>query len=151
MRGIFTREERAVAIFLAACLLVGALVTAAGRVFPSVVPSFAPGPSETQSGGPAPEAAPGPVDINSATEEELVRLPGVGPVRAAAIVCVREERGGFGSVDDLLEVRGIGPVTLEKLRPDATVGPYGVAVRDTGRSPAGEAERGPREPDPEPP
>jgi competence ComEA-like helix-hairpin-helix protein len=151
VRGIFTREERMVVFFLAACLLVGAMVTAAGRVFPSTVPGFPFVPSEPVAGDDEHETASGPVDINAATEEELVRLPGVGPVRAAAIVRLREERGGFGSVDDLLEIRGIGPVTLEKLRSAATVGRHEVGVPDTGLSAAGDAEGGSRSPDPESP
>ncbi len=56
-------------------------------------------------------------DINRAGEEEFVRLPGIGPERARAIVSLREARGNFTSVDDLLEVSGIGPELLARLRP----------------------------------
>ena len=65
--------------------------------------------------GGSPEAA-GPVDLNSATAADLEALPGVGPATAAAILDERERRGRFGSVDDLLDVRGIGPAKLEQLR-----------------------------------
>ena len=58
----------------------------------------------------------GPLDLNAATAEQLEELPGVGPATAAAIVAAREERGGFRSVDDLLDVRGIGPAKLEAIR-----------------------------------
>lgn len=58
-----------------------------------------------------------PIDLNAATLEQLDSLPGIGPVRAQDIVAAREARGGFKSIDELLEVRGIGKVTLEKLRP----------------------------------
>lgn len=57
------------------------------------------------------------IDLNRATEAELDRLPGVGPVTAARIVARRTEIGGFRSVDQLLEVPGIGPKTLQNIRP----------------------------------
>ncbi len=56
------------------------------------------------------------VDLNTATEEQLDALPGVGPVTAAAIVAWRAANGSFTSVDQLAEVDGIGPARLEKLR-----------------------------------
>jgi competence protein ComEA len=59
---------------------------------------------------------PGPVDLNTATPEQLDALPGVGPATAAAIVRDRDEHGPFRSVDDLARVRGIGPAKLEQLR-----------------------------------
>ena len=62
-----------------------------------------------------------PLNINTATAVSLTNLPGIGPVRAAAIVAFRESRGGFVSVDELAEVAGIGPVTLESLLPLVTV------------------------------
>jgi len=63
------------------------------------------------------DSAPGGlVDLNSATVEELDKLPGVGPVTAAAIVAWRDANGRFTSVDQLGDVDGIGPARLEKLR-----------------------------------
>lgn len=57
------------------------------------------------------------VDINSADARALDRvLIGVGPVKAAAIVEYRKKNGPFGSADDLVKVRGIGPKTVEKNR-----------------------------------
>jgi len=58
-----------------------------------------------------------PVDLNSATAEQLDGLPGVGPTTAAAILAYRDEHGRFGSVEELLDVRGIGEAKLEQLRP----------------------------------
>jgi len=55
------------------------------------------------------------LDPNRATEVELDRLPGVGPTTALAIIRTREERGGYRSARDLLQVRGIGPRTLERI------------------------------------
>jgi competence protein ComEA len=56
------------------------------------------------------------VDLNRAGEAELIALPGIGPALAGRILAERERRGRFRSVDELLEVRGIGPATLERLR-----------------------------------
>ena len=59
----------------------------------------------------------GVVNVNTASAEELAMLPGVGPVRARAIIELRQQRGGFKRVEDLLEVKGIGDASLAKLRP----------------------------------
>lgn len=61
------------------------------------------------------------ININTAGEEELTRLHGVGPATAAAIIADRTERGPFTSVDDLIRVRGIGPAKLAALRPQARI------------------------------
>lgn len=57
------------------------------------------------------------IDPNSASDVELDRLPGVGPATASAIVSARDSGIVFGRPDDLLVVRGIGPSTLERMRP----------------------------------
>jgi competence protein ComEA len=72
-------------------------------------------------GGPAAATPSGPLNLNTATEEQLDELPGVGPATAQAIIQAREKRGGFRSVDDLLDVRGIGPAKLDALRDLVTV------------------------------
>ncbi|HYH34795.1 MAG TPA: helix-hairpin-helix domain-containing protein [Nocardioides sp.] len=74
----------------------------------------------------APPASPGStagplVNINTADPVALETLPEVGPVTAQAIVTWREENGGFTSVDQLLEVDGIGEATLEAMAPFVTV------------------------------
>lgn len=56
-----------------------------------------------------------PIDLNAADSLQLLRLPGVGPGRAAAILTLRRQRGGFRSASELLAVKGIGPVTLAGL------------------------------------
>ncbi|RNL63801.1 ComEA family DNA-binding protein [Nocardioides marmoriginsengisoli] len=67
---------------------------------------------------PAPGSAPGtPVSLNTAGLEQLESLPGVGPVTAQKILDWRTEHGAFGSVDELLEVDGIGAKTLANLSP----------------------------------
>jgi competence protein ComEA len=58
-----------------------------------------------------------PIDVNAASEADLQRLPGVGPVTARNIVLARP----FNTVDDLDRVKGIGPRTLEKVRPFVVV------------------------------
>jgi competence protein ComEA len=72
-------------------------------------------------GGTAMSAGSGPLDLNAATAEQLDSLPGVGPSTAAAIVAYRQEHGRFRSVDELLEVRGIGQAKLGDLRPRVRV------------------------------
>ena len=67
--------------------------------------------------GSAPAARTGPVDLNSARLEQLDALPGVGPATAQAIIDWRRLHGRFRSVQDLLQVRGIGPAKLAALRP----------------------------------
>ena len=59
----------------------------------------------------------GPVDLNTATSEQLDALPGVGPATSKAILAYRSSHGRFRSVTELLEVPGIGPAKLEALRP----------------------------------
>lgn len=58
----------------------------------------------------------GLININTATAEQLQALPGVGPVTAQSIISWRETNGRFAGVDDLLDVKGIGPATLDSLR-----------------------------------
>ncbi|TYP78054.1 ComEA family DNA-binding protein [Paenibacillus methanolicus] len=59
----------------------------------------------------------GQIDINRAAANELDALPGIGAAKAQAIVAEREAGGPFGSADDLLRVKGIGPKLLAKLKP----------------------------------
>ena len=61
------------------------------------------------------------MNLNTASPTELEELPGVGPATAEAIVSHRDQQGPFASVDDLLDVRGIGEAKLEQLRAHATV------------------------------
>ena len=63
----------------------------------------------------------GVVNVNTATLEELQLLPGVGETRARAIVATRSQRGGFKSVDELVEVKGIGDASLARMKPFARV------------------------------
>lgn len=78
-----------------------------------------------ERGAPAEELMPEekkPIDINAATAAELEELMGIGPVLAQAIVDYRAEHGPFASVEELLEVSGIGEAKLDRIRNDVTIG-----------------------------
>jgi competence protein ComEA len=79
---------------------------------PPVAGSAGAGGSGPASGG----AASGPIDLNTADEAALDGLPGIGPTTAAAIVEHRTRIGRFTSVDQLLDVRGIGEAKLDAIR-----------------------------------
>lgn len=99
-------------------LNLAALVTDGERVwFPrvgEVPPSVALGP-ESQRGA-TQGLSSGPIDLNTATLEQLDSLPGVGPTTAKAILDRRTEVGRFRSVEDLLSVKGIGSSKLDAIR-----------------------------------
>ena len=82
-------------------------------VTPQAQPAPAPAPPPTARGRATPED---PVFLNQATLEDLERLPGVGPKRAAAILAQRQRVGRFQRIEELLRVKGIGRATLRKWR-----------------------------------
>ena len=87
------------------------------------------------------------VNLNTATRDELVAVPGIGPTKAQAIVDHRTAKGPFKSVDDLRDVKGFRGKLVDRLRPELTVaavpakgasrteakGPPTVARADAGR------------------
>lgn len=82
----------------------------------------APNPAPTSPLPRSPtESDDGLVDLNTATLAELDTITGVGPVLAQRIIDHRTQIGRFSNVDELLDVKGIGAKTLEKLRPQVTV------------------------------
>lgn len=78
-------------------------------------------PGSGGSGAAAPGAPGAGVSLNAASMEELETLPGVGPVTAQSIIDWRTTNGAFTSVDELLEVDGIGPKTFDSLEPLVTL------------------------------
>jgi competence ComEA-like helix-hairpin-helix protein len=93
------------------------------------------GASSIEGGAGAPEPA-RLVDLNRATAAELDALPGIGPVLAGRIVAYRETHGAYRAVEDLLDVPGIGPTLLERLRGRVRIGPPAAgstAAPGTGR------------------
>ena len=78
---------------------------------PPALPETTTGPGAGDA-----EASAAVVDVNNAPAEELETLPGIGSARAADIIDYREREGPFQSAEDLLQVPGIGPATLDRLR-----------------------------------
>jgi competence protein ComEA len=79
-------------------------------------------PPATAAPAPGSTATEAKININTASAEELTALPGIGPSYAQRIVEHREKNGPFKKVEDLLNVRGIGEKTFEKIRDRLTVG-----------------------------
>ena len=98
---------------LARVLVDGEQIVVGGSAPPSGAAASAPATGGTPTGT--------LVNLNTADETTLESLPEVGPVTAQSIIAWRTEHGGFTSVDELLEVDGIGDATLAKLTPYVTV------------------------------
>lgn len=114
-----------------------ALVVAATTFFTLAVPLIAyADPPPAAAAGPSPD---GVVNLNTATPEELARVPGIGPARAEAIVRLRDRVRAFRHVDDILRVRGIGRMTIRAMRPYlALAGPTTLMSRPGRARPAAE-------------
>ncbi len=85
------------------------------------------GSSAVSTGGGPEELATGfpgfPVDLNTATREDLMILPGIGGVTADRVIALRTSSGGFTDVSELLKVKWLGPAKLERLAPLVAVKP----------------------------
>lgn len=101
-----------------ASLNMARVLTDGEQILVGMEPVAAPAPVAGAAAG-APAGA--KVNLNTASVEQLDTLPGVGPVTAQAILDWREENGRFGSVEDLLDVKGIGDATLAELRDHVSV------------------------------
>lgn len=91
-----------------------------GEKAPPALPGLSGGTDPVAGMGAAPPGA-ALVNVNTAPQSELESLPGVGPVMATAIIEWRTTHGGFATVGDLLEVKGIGEATLSRLTPLVTL------------------------------
>ena len=127
MRGFTSSEQRAV-LFLLTTFGLGMLVWwyRAGQPPPEINPAelaafenFLRASARDSSHAPAhePTLRLGRVDLNAATYNDLVRLPGIGPVMAKRIIDFRAANGAFKRLQDLRQVKGIGAKTYEKLAP----------------------------------
>lgn len=136
----FTRTELVIIMMLTTSLLIGTTIRHL-RTTPAVQ-SILPSPSVDsqfvrgarafhdalrQPHKTAPEtnvvSSGDPLDLNRAGETDLIRLPGIGPALARRILSFRNDHGRFARVEDLRKVRGIGPRTLERIRPFVRVHP----------------------------
>jgi competence protein ComEA len=95
---------------LAAVVVDGTQILVLGRGSRGATPMASAGPSQ-----------PGLVNLNTGDQLALESVPGIGPVTAGAILALRAEIGSFTSIDQLLDVSGIGPATLESIRPYVTL------------------------------
>jgi len=96
------------------------LVVARGAAGPAAAATSPGGAGDgTDASGDAADGA--PVNLNTASVQDLDALPGIGPTFAAAIIRERERRGGFTSVDQLRDVRGIGEKRFADLKDRVTV------------------------------
>ncbi len=107
---------------LARVLTDGEQIVVGIRSPPGIAASAAGAVGPSGSSGASGGATPVPmVNINTADQTQLEELPGIGPVTARSILDYRAEKGTFTSVDELLEVSGIGDVTLSKIAPYCTI------------------------------
>jgi len=90
---------------------------AAANVSPQGTPAVSDKPAKAPRG----YLVKNPINLNTATAEQLQTLPGIGPAMAAKILAYRQEAKGFKTIDDLDNVPGVGEKKLEKLRPLVTV------------------------------
>jgi competence protein ComEA len=99
----------------------GAALASAGTSPTTSAPPTALGPAPVETALPAPPRSPAspedPVTLNTASFEDLRRLPGIGDKRANAILALRAHLGRFRAIEDLLKVKGIGRAMLKRLRP----------------------------------
>ncbi|HNQ04467.1 MAG TPA: helix-hairpin-helix domain-containing protein [Thiobacillaceae bacterium] len=69
------------------------------------------------------------LDLNKATRSELESVKGIGPAKAKIILEHRDKNGPFKSLDDLMQVKGFGKASVEKLKGQVTVGEVAAASR----------------------
>jgi len=121
-----TATERRVLLFVTGAFVAGLGIRFIQETFPSTHrndyetadSTFAALSAAALTGpGETPEAQTGPLDLNTATKQQLVALPGIGEVIAERIILYREDHGPFKSVDDLSRIKGISKRKVEQLKP----------------------------------
>ncbi len=121
---LLTKEEKGILLFVLLSFLAGTLIQnftkkrRGVRNLPNTQTTYSRRESEPSirfHRGPK-KSNQFPININTATADELVLLPGIGPKTAEKIILLRKKKGGFKSLEELLEVKGIGPKKLEKIR-----------------------------------
>ncbi len=81
------------------------------------------------------------VNLNTASKDELIALPGIGPAKAQAILDYRTQHGSFKRVEELRDVKGIGAKRFEALKGELSVAPVRAAtVKGDGRGSAARGE-----------
>ena len=86
------------------------------------------------------------VNLNTATKDELVALPGIGPAKAQAIVDYRNQHGPFRSIDEIRKVKGIGEKLFLSIKPELSIGapPRGTLPQAQGKDAKPEPKAAPR-------
>lgn len=121
-----TKTEKNVILFLVITLLVGAGIRLYQETFPvasqfdyrasdSTFGTLSAGSEDSSSI--ARDDAFSALNINIATKEQLMDLPGIGGVTAERIIQYRKEKGSFATIDDLRAIKGMSKKKLERLRP----------------------------------
>jgi competence protein ComEA len=125
-----TAAERKVALVLVGAFILGLGIRLYWQTFPpqrtfdyssSDSTFVALSAAEGETPGDRTPGQTGPLNINTATKSDLVKLPGIGEVTAERILAYRNDVGPFSAVEDLRKIRGISKLKLEKLRPLVTV------------------------------
>lgn len=98
-------------------------ISIAASIAPAPAPAPTPTPMPSTAPAPTRASADSPVVLNTATQDDLERLPGIGPKRAQAILAQRARQGRFRQIEDLMKVKGIGRATIRRLRPLVRVDP----------------------------
>jgi comEA protein len=120
----FTSQETKALIFLLLALIIGGGITIYKKSNPHLAPELISGGTEKAGMNVIGKEAfkskrskiNSKININSASNKELENLPGIGPVLANRIVKLRESKGKFKKMDELLEVKGIGLKKLEAIK-----------------------------------
>ena len=127
MTHLFTPQERVLLISLAVCLLTGVAVRLIKENFfndtqdhiklvavsEEINELYAAAETTDDASSENSE----PVNVNTADQSQLMRLPGIGPALASRILAERERIGSFETIEDLTSVKGIGTATLDRLKP----------------------------------